>query len=204
MRKKRIPTVIAAAALVVLSSVDATAQARGQARPAISGVRLGYSDLAGVLGLGGIGGADIALGARFERIFKPLPDMGDGLLGFQVGMDWYSWSSSYNYPGGLGRASASVIPIGVTANYHFKVEDRRFDPFFGAGLGYEIAHADACVTYQGIPYCSEGGTYDSGIYVIAKAGVRYFFNPSSAFYAEFGTGAANLHLGATLRMGSGS
>ena len=201
---KRISTAIAAVAIVAISSIEAGAQARSQARPpVISGVRLGYSDLAGVLGLGGIGGADIALGGRFERVFKVLPDMADGMLGFQVGVDWYSWSDSYSYPGGSGRASATVVPIGVTANYHFKVEDRRFDPFFGAGLGYEIANADACVTYLGTQYCGDSGAYDSGIYVIAKAGVRYFLNPSNALYAEVGTGAATLHLGATLRMNGG-
>ena len=202
---RRIPTAIAVVVIVALSSADVGAQARTQVRTqAISGVRLGYSDLAGVLGLGSTGGADIALGARFERVFKPLPDMADGMLGIQVGVDWYSWSDSYSYPGGSGRASASVIPIGVTANYHFKVDDRRFDPFFGAGLGYEIANADACVVYLGTQYCNGSASYDSGIYLIAKAGVRYFLNPSNAFYAELGTGAATLHLGVTLKMKGGS
>ena len=209
MLLNRIPTAIAAVAIVAISSVKVDAQGRTQPRrqasaTTISGVRLGYSDLAGVLGLGGYGGADLAIGGRFERVFKPLPDLGNGLLGIQVGADWWHWSDSYNYPGGSGSASATVIPIGVTANYHFNVEDKRFDPFLGAGLGYEVAHADACAVYLGTQYCGNSGTYDSGIFVIAKFGIRYFLNPSNALYAELGTGAATLHIGATLRMKGGA
>jgi hypothetical protein len=199
---KRIPTAIAAVAIMAISHNEAGAQARTPARArTISGVNVGYSDLGFVLGLGGTGGADIAIGGRFEKVFKPLPDLGNGMLGVQVGMDWWSWSDSYNYPGGSGRASATIIPIGVTANYHFNVEDKRFDPLFGLGLGYEIANADACVVYLGTQYCNTSVTYDSGIYLIAKAGLRYFLSPGAALYAELGTGAADLSIGATIRMG---
>ncbi len=90
MRMKSIPTAIAAVAIMAISHAEAGAQARTQTRApqTVSGVGLGYSDIGGVIGLGGIGGADIALGARFEKIFKPLPDIGDGLLGIQFGVDW--------------------------------------------------------------------------------------------------------------------
>jgi hypothetical protein len=203
MRMKSIPAAIAAVAIMAISHAEAGAQARTQARAprTVSGVSLGYSDIGGVLGLGGTGGADIAIGARFERIFKSLPDLGDGLLGIQVGVDWWSWSARYSYPGGAGSASTTVIPIGVTANYHFKVLDKRFDPFLGAGLGYEIANSDACVVYLGTEYCGGGGTYSSGIYVIAKGGLRYFMSPATALYVELGAGAATLNVGATFRMG---
>jgi hypothetical protein len=199
MRMKSIPTAIAAVAIVAISH-GAGAQARTQTRT-VSGVSLGYQDIGGVIGIGGLGEADLAFGGRFERVFKSLPDLGDGLLGLQVGVDWYHWSAGYSYPGGSGSASATVIPIGVTANYHFKMQDKKFDPFFGAGLGYEIANADACVTYLGTEYCGGSGSYDSGIYFIARGGLRYFVNQSTALYAEIGAGAATLSLGATWRMG---
>ena len=205
MRMKSIPAAIAAIAIVAISHTEAGAQARTQARPrTVSGVSLGYSDLGAVIGLGGIGDADIALGGRFERVFKALPDLGDGLLGIQVGVDWYHWSTGYSYPGGSGSASATVIPIGVTANYHFKMQDKKFDPFIGAGLGYEIANADACVVYLGTEYCGGSGSYDSGIYAIAKGGLRYFMGPSTALYVELGAGSATLSVGATFKMKGGS
>ena len=206
MRMKSIPAAIAAIAIVAISHTEAGAQARTQARTparpqAVSGVSLGYSDLGAVIGLGGIGDADIALGGRFERVFKALPDMGGGLLGIQVGVDWYHWSTGYSYPGGSGSASATVIPIGVTANYHFKMTEKKFDPFIGAGLGYEVANSDACVVYLGTRYCGGSGSYDSGIYMIVKGGLRYFMNQSTALYAELGLQGATLNVGATWRMG---
>lgn len=168
------------------SIVSSTA---GQAQ---GGIALGYTDLGGVVGLGGIGDASIALGGRFERVFKALPDLGDGLLGIQVGADWWSWD--YSYFGG-NNTSVSYIPIGVTANYHFKMENKKVDPFFGAGLGYQIVNA-SCV-YQGVDYC---GSYSSEIYFITKAGIRYFMNPSTALYADVGVGAATLNIGATWKL----
>src|SRR5512145_457961 len=99
--------------LVALASIVGTSAGQAQ------GIALGYKDLGAVVGLGGIGEASIALGGRFERVFKALPDMGDGLLGIQVGVDWWSWDFDSDY-------SVSYIPIGVTANYHFKMENKKW------------------------------------------------------------------------------
>ena len=173
---------LAALACVVSSTAG---QAQG-------GIALGYTDVGAVIGLGGIGGASIAFGGRFERIFKALPDMGDGLLGIQVGADWWSWD--YSYFGG-NNTSVSYIPIGVTANYHFKMENKKIDPFLGAGLGYQIVNA-SCV-YQGVDYC---GSYSSEIYFITKGGIRYFMNSNTALYADVGVGAATLNVGAVWKM----
>lgn len=177
--------------LMALASIVGTSAAQAQ-----GGIALGYTDVGAVVGLGGLGGASIAFGGRFERIFKALPDMGDGLLGIQVGVDWWSWN--YDYFGG-NNTSVSYIPIGVTANYHFKMENRKFDPFVGAGLGYQIVNA-SCV-YQGVDYC---GSYSSEIYFIVKGGIRYFMNPSTALYADVGAGAATLNVGAMFRLKGGS
>lgn len=177
--------------LVALASILGTSAAQAQ-----GGVALGYTDLGVVIGLGGLDGANVAFGGRFERIFKALPDMADGLLGLQVGVDWWSWD--YNYFQG-NRTRVSYVPIGVTANYHFKMENRQFDPFLGVGLGYEIVNA-SCV-FQGTDYCE---SYSSEIFVIVKGGIRYFLNPSTALYADVGVGAATLNVGATFRMKGGS
>lgn len=162
-----------------------------------SGVSVGYTDIGAVIGLGGQSGSSgVAIGGRFEKVIKPLPDMGDGMLGIQVGVDWWSWD--WGYIG--GTSSVTVIPIGVTANYHFKMENKKVDPFIGAGLGYEIWNA-SCV-YQGVDYCAN--TYSSGIYFITKAGIRYFLNDGMAVYGDVGVGASNLNVGLMWKMKSGS
>jgi hypothetical protein len=176
--------------LAALASVIGTSAGQAQ------GIGLGYTDVGAVLGLGGVGGASFALGGRFEKVIKALPDLGDGLLGIQVGVDWWSWD--YSYFGG-NNTSVSYIPIGVTANYHFKMENKKIDPFLGAGLGYQIVNA-SCV-YQGVDYC---GSYSSEIYFITKAGIRYFMNNSTALYADVGVGAATLNVGASFKLKSGS
>jgi hypothetical protein len=173
--------------LAALASVGVAGAGQAQ-----GGIALGYTDLGAVVGLGGIGGANIAFGGRFERVFRALPDIGDGLLGIQVGVDWWSWNQNF----GSSSSSVSWIPIGVTANYHFKMENKKIDPFLGAGLGYQIVNATCEV--DGIDYC--GSTYSSNIYFITKGGIRYFMNPNMALYADVGVGAATLNVGAVWKM----
>ena len=175
--------------LAALASVIGASAGQAQ------GIGVGFTDIGAVIGLGGVGGASFALGGRFEKIIRPLPDLGDGLLGIQVGADWWSWD--YGFAG--GNTSVSYIPIGVTANYHFKMENKKIDPFLGAGLGYQIVNA-SCV-YQGVDYCD---SYSSGIYFITKAGIRYFMNQTTALYADVGVGAATLNVGATWKIKGGS
>jgi hypothetical protein len=183
---QRFAVAVASFAILTVPSIEARAQ---------GGVGMGYTDIGAVVGLGNTGGAGIALGGRFEKIFKSLPDMNNGLLGFQIGADWWSWSQSYLNT----SSSVSYIPIGVTANYHFKMDNTKIDPFVGAGLGYQIVNA-SCVV-NGTDYC---GSYSSAIYFIAKAGIRYFLNASTALYADAGAGAATLSVGAVFKMKSGS
>ena len=90
---------------------------------------MGYTDIGPVVGLGGIGGASASFGGRFEHAIKPLPDLGNGMLGIQAAFDYYSWSTDFT-----GYSwSYKYIPIGVTANYHFKLDEPKIDPFVGAG-----------------------------------------------------------------------
>lgn len=131
---------VTARALLLLLAL--TVAPRVSAAQATEGFGLGYTDVGPIVGLGNLGGAGLAIGGRFERVFKALPDLGDGLLGIQVGLDW--WSFNYGFIG--GNSSISYIPIGVTANYHFKMENKKIDPFLGSGLGYQIVSA-TCV-YQ--------------------------------------------------------
>ena len=79
------------------------------------GFSAGYTDIGPVVGLGNLGSASAAFGGRLEHAIKPLPDMGGGILGLEAAFDYYSWSNSL--------FSYKYIPIGVTANYHFKLDE---------------------------------------------------------------------------------
>jgi hypothetical protein len=174
---------------VALACIATTAQFAGaQAKPAQS-FGVGYTDIGPTIGLGNLGGASASIGGRFEHAIKALPDMGNGILGIQAGFEYYSWSGGT----GAGSYSWKYIPFGVTANYHFKLDEPKIDPFVGLGLGYQIITCDA----PGLPggYCS-----NSAIYFIGRAGARYFFSPSMAAYADVGAGASTLSLGLMFKL----
>ena len=174
-----------AVALLAVTAQAATAQARST-----SSFGLGYTDIGAVIGLGGLNGASASFGGRFEHAVKALPDLGNGILGIGVSADYYSWSSGFT-----GYSwSYKYIPIGVTANYHFKLDEPKIDPFVGLGLGYNVISCSVTGTFNGD--CG----YSSGIYAIARAGARYFFSPKMAMYGDVGAGGAALNLGLGFKM----
>lgn len=179
MLRKLVGSVAVAAVVVAASAAQVSAQ-----------VSNGYTDVGAVVGIGNLGSASASFGGRFERIFKELPDLGGGLLGIGVSADYYSYSNGFS-----NNYSFKYIPIGATANYHFKLQNKKFDPFIGAGLGYQII---SC-SYSGV-----GGSVNlcgnSSIYFIGRAGGRYFFTPSLAAYADVGAGAATLNVGVTFKL----
>ena len=126
----------AARMTMALACVAVAAQtAAAQAKSSSAGFGLGSTDVGVVVGLGGVGGASASFGGRFEHAIKALPDLGNGILGIQAAFDYYSWSG----PG----YSWKYLPIGVTANYHFKLDEPKIDPFVGLGLGYQVITCDA-------------------------------------------------------------
>jgi len=165
----------AMAAALALAAQPATAQ----------GFSAGYTDIGPTIAIGNIGSASIAFGGRFEHGLRDLPDFGNGVLGIQVGATYYSWSSAF--------ASWSYIPIGVTGNYHFNLENDRIDPFIGLGLGYQIISCSW--DGPGANLCS-----NSAIYFIGRAGIRYFMTDSLALYADAGAGGGTLNAGAMFRI----
>lgn len=156
------------------------------ARPAAAqGYGAGYMDIGPTVGFGSVGSASMAFGGRFEKALKPLPSLGNGMLGIQVGLTYYSWSDAF--------FSYKYIPIGVTANYHFKLSDPKIDPFLGLGLGYE---------YVSCSYAGQGnlGCAGSAIYFIGRAGIRYFFAPKMALYGDVGAGGAAFNVGIMFKL----
>ncbi|MEO6444065.1 MAG: outer membrane beta-barrel protein [Gemmatimonadaceae bacterium] len=171
-------------ALCFLASPAASAQSTSPS----GNFKVGYTDIGPTLGLGGIGSAGLAFGARFERAIKALPDFGNGVLGLQASLD--TWNYNDNFTG--GAYDFRYFSVGVTANYHFKVKDKpKLDPFLGLGLGNSSVSTDYA------------GDYSSGIYFIGRAGVRYFYKPRLAMYADVGAGAATLNAGVTFGLGGG-
>lgn len=174
----------AAIAGALLPTPAESQNASGSARA----YKVGYTDIGGVVGFGNVGSASMAFGGRFERAIKPLPDLGDGVLGIEVSADYYHWSNVYaGFDYGF-----TYMPIGVTANYHFKVSNPKLDPFVGLGLGY----LSVSTKYTGV--------YDaSTTYFIGRAGLRYFVKPKMALYGDVGAGAATLSAGVMLGLGGG-
>ena len=76
-------------ALTCLVATARVAAAQAKGAPIFG---TGYTDIGGVIGLGGVGSASASFGGRMEHAIKPLPDLGNGMLGIQAAFDYYSWS----------------------------------------------------------------------------------------------------------------
>lgn len=177
----------------VLMLVGATT-ARAQTSPAPvtdasgEGFTVGYMDVGPVIGLGGIGGAGVSVGGRLEYGFKQLPNLANGVLSIEVGVDHYSYDNF-----GFGY---SFTPVGVTVNYHYPLQNRKLDPFFGVGVGAYNSSFDFggdCL----------GCGFNSGIYIIGRGGIRYFWTPKLALYGDVGAGSGSLHVGLMLKLKGG-
>ena len=170
---------------IVMALAGATASAQTKTATGATEFGAGYTDVGPVIGLGGLGSASLSFGGRFEHGVQSLPDFGNGTLGIEVSADFYSYSTP-NY-------SWKYVPIGATANYHFKLENTQFDPFVGLGLGYQIITCS--YTGSGVNVCS-----NSDLYFIGRAGMRYFFQPNVSLYADVGAGAATLNIGVMFKV----
>jgi hypothetical protein len=213
MRSSRYATRLAAALSIVAASalgaqarsvagVPAPARARVAAQETTEGVQLGYTDIAAVIGIGGISGASFALGVRGEKVIKELPDLGNGLLGIQISVDWWHYSADYGV-GSLYRVDQdwSIIPIGAIVTYHFRIEGNpKIDPFIGAGIVYWIENV-SCTVRSGSFTDNCADCAASGIHAGAKAGVRWAATPKAGLYADVGIGGAALNVGGFLKIG---
>ena len=178
--------------LVVMSSVVATtAQAQGTAAATKSMFAPGYTDVGPTIGIGGIGAAGLAFGARLERALMRLPELGNGVLGVQASFDYWRFTDLQ----GVMHVNTSAIGVGV--NYHFAIAGKpKLDPFLGVGLGN--MHVSA--KYDD-GYASYAGSYPRGTYFIGRAGVRYFYSDHVALYGEVGAGASTINAGVTFGLG---
>jgi outer membrane protein W len=183
---RHLSKMVVAIACLAMAAQTAAAQSKGG-----GAFGMGYTDIGPTVGIGNLNGASASFGGRFEHAIKQLPDMGNGMLGIQVAAQYYSW----DYAAGPYSWSVKNIPIGVTGNYHFHLDEPKIDPFVGLGLGYNIY---SC-SYGG-PTISGSCSYSSGIYFIGRAGARYFFSPTMAAYGDVGAGGATLNLGVMFKL----
>lgn len=175
---------LALALMTVLSAAGATA---ASAQSGDNTFKMGYMDVGPVIGLGNLGGANVSVGGRFETAIKELPEAARGTLGLQVGVNYYHWDA------GITNYGVTYLPFAVTVNYHFHVANKKIDPFAGAGFGYQR------VSFSNCPLTNCG--YSSGGYGVGRAGIRYFYMPNMALYADAGAGDAALNVGLMFKFG---
>jgi hypothetical protein len=138
------------------------------------------------LGLGLGYGGGIVIGGMIESPITNPGTVGSGRLAIAGRLDYWSWSD--------GFYSYSYIPLAAYCDYHFALNDPRWDLFAGIGLGYVIVNA----SYSGDLSANYG--YNSGVFLAAQAGMRYFFSPNIDFRAELGIGYMPLGVGVDFRL----
>jgi hypothetical protein len=155
------------------------------------------TDVGPVIGVGGLSGAGAGFGGRFEKAFMELPNLANGILGIGVSVDYWSFSTSFSNIVGFDY---KVIPVAVTVNYHYPITDHKnIDPFFGAGLGYEhFSVSGPSCTFAGVNVCD--ASYSSGVYFVGHAGIRYYFKPKMALFADVGSGTGAFHAGLMFKL----
>ena len=105
----------------------------------------------------------IGFGAEFETGVSPNIGIG-GLLRY--------WGKSIDVPG--GSSSWSLIIPQVVGYYHF-MPGQNLDPYVGARLGYAIFNTSFESSIPGYTYNGGG---ESGLFLNAAGGLRYFVNRS--------------------------
>jgi hypothetical protein len=139
--------------------------------------------------IGGLNGAT-AFGAQIEKGFTKPGAQGSGIISGGVGVDYYSYSSSFI---GYGW-KFSVIPVSVFGAYHFAVEsNKKLDPYLGVALVYSI--------YSSTYTSPTGGTTtltspnSSSLGFAGYGGLRYFMSDNFAISGQLGFGYGTLGVG---------
>jgi hypothetical protein len=124
-------------------------------------------------------GSTPILGANYEYALKT--NVGDGILGIGGVMRYWSWSEDIGNDWGW---SYNDIMLGFQANYHFVVGDKKFDPWAGMILAYDIGS----VKYKGPSGDHWAEPSWGGFFLGVNGGARYWFSNSVA-------GVVRLNLG---------
>lgn len=139
------------------------------------------------IGLSGVGSA-LTLGLDYERGITNVGQVGPGIIGIGGLFDYYSYGDAALY------GSWTYIDFGVSGMYHFVFSDKKWDPFLGLVLGYEVASWKWNNGYGG--YDGYYTTPTAGGFTIGgSAGIRYFLSNNWAAEARVGFGFYILAVG---------
>jgi len=163
---RKLSTVALAAMMVAFFASKASAQFENQKNYA--GAHVGLSGV----------GSTLTLGLDYERGITNPGEVGPGIIGLGGLFDYYHWSENQSGFGG----SWTYIDLGVSGMYHFVLDNRKWDPFLGLVLGYEIA----TWSWSGVSGLSSPTA--GGFTLGGSAGVRYFLNDNWALQARVGFG----------------
>ena len=102
-----------------------------------------------------------------------------GIVGIGGIFRYWGYSESYED----GKYSYSDVLIGAQGNYHFRIADKRFDPFAGLVLAYDAGTVD----WEG-EEPRDTPVY-GGFWIGLHGGLRYWINPKVALNGRlsFGT-----------------
>jgi hypothetical protein len=123
-------------------------------------------------------GSTIQLGINHEYGIE-LSDVGKLGLG---GVFRY-WSYSEVFPN--VEWSYSNILVGLQSNYHFILNDSRFDPYAGIILAYDFGSANKKIIVQNV---NINNSHNDGFWIGAQAGTRYWISEKLAVNARIGFG----------------
>jgi hypothetical protein len=95
------------------------------------------------------------------------------------------WSYSENAPVFGGSWSYSNFLIGAQGNYHFVIDERKFDPWAGLVLGFNAGSVD----YDGPFFNNYAEPSHGGVWLGFQGGLRYWIQPNLALTSRvaFGT-----------------
>jgi hypothetical protein len=153
--------------LLILSASISIAFAQFQADRHYAGPMIGLSFLGSTFQIGG----GYEYGIEIENF---------GLVG--VGGIIRYWSYSENYI--VGEWNYSDFLIGVQGNYHFRMDESKFDPWAGLVLAYDAGS----VEYNGPSGTGYISPSYGGLWLGLHGGLRYWIQPNLALSSRIGFG----------------
>ncbi len=158
-------------------STSATRSTGNHSQTAFGSSRNKYLNVG--VGLAAYYGAGLPLGASFEVDVKNNISAGGSV-------DYLHYSGGYTF-----------IYVGARSSYHLgellNVQNHKFDPYIGATLGFRHTGYDNSYGYY------DYGSYNSGLYLGAHLGSRYYFGEKVGGFAEVGYGVSALRIGLTAK-----
>jgi hypothetical protein len=174
---KKLATMLAAVAMSLLLLQD-TGSAQFAKGKNYAGAHIGLSGL----------GSTFTFGADYERGITE--KLGPGVIGVGATVDF--WSYNFDYAFTAGDYSYKYVSIGLLGNYHYILQDKKWDPWAGLVLGYYIVSVKT-------PVGSFTGFDGSRLYLGMQLGCRYALNDQFDLQARLGFGPYIVAVGADFK-----